>query len=61
MIEDHVPASDIERLLAEKPTTLGLAVPNLPNGSSGMESPHPAPYEVLLVRTNGSVRTFANH
>lgn len=61
VIEGHVPAADVKRLLAEKPKALGLAVPNMANGSPGMESPHPAPYEVLLLQTNGSVRTFANH
>lgn len=61
VIEGHVPAADVKRLLKEKPRARGLAVPNMPNGSPGMESPHPVPYEVLLVQTNGSVRTFANH
>jgi hypothetical protein len=61
VIEGHVPASDIKRLLTEKPRALGLAVPNMPNGSPGMESPHPVPYEVLLVKVDGAVRTFATH
>ncbi|MEP7183742.1 MAG: DUF411 domain-containing protein [Betaproteobacteria bacterium] len=61
VVEGHVPASDIKRLLAEKPKALGLAVPNMPNGSPGMESPRPVPYDVLLVQNNGSVRTFAQH
>jgi hypothetical protein len=61
LIEGHVPATDVKRLLAEKPKAVGLAVPNMPNGSPGMESPHPVPYDVLLVQSNGSVRTFASH
>lgn len=61
LIEGHVPAADVKRLLAEKPKAVGLAVPNMPNGSPGMESPHPVPYDVLLVQSNGSVRTFASH
>jgi hypothetical protein len=61
LIEGHVPAADVKRLLAEKPKAVGLAVPNMPNGSPGMESPRPVPYDVLLVQSNGSVRTFASH
>ena len=60
-IEGHVPASDVKRLLAEKPRALGIAVPNMPNGSPGMESPRPVPYDVLIVGTDGSVRTYAQH
>lgn len=61
VIEGHVPASDIKRLLTEKPKALGLAVPDMPKGSPGMESPSAVPYTVLLVQTNGAVRAFANH
>lgn len=61
VIEGHVPASDIKRLLTEKPRALGLAVPNMPNASPGMECPHPVPYEVLLMQVDGAVRTFATH
>ena len=39
VLEGHVPASDIERLLAERPTITGLAVPGMPMGSPGMEHP----------------------
>ncbi len=50
LIEGHVPAKDIERLLAERPKALGLAVPGMPTGSPGMEMPGtpPDPYEVIL-------------
>lgn len=61
VIEGHVPAADIKRLLAEKPKALGLAVPDMPKGSPGMESPNPVAYAVLLVQPNGTVRTFATH
>ena len=37
VIEDHVPASDIQRLLAERPDALGLSVPGMPIGLPGME------------------------
>lgn len=52
-IEGHVPASDIKRLLAEKPRARGLAVPGMPAGSPGMEGPRRDPFDVLLVHDNG--------
>ena len=50
VIEGHVPASAIKRLLAEKPSGTGLAVPGMPVGSPGMEveGVEPATYEVVL-------------
>lgn len=61
VIEGHVPAADIERLLREKPKALGLAVPSMPPGSPGMESMQPVPYSTLLVQPDGSTRIFASH
>jgi hypothetical protein len=61
VIEGHVPASDIRRLLKEKPKALGLAVPSMPPGSPGMESPRPIPYDTLLVARDGTTRVFASH
>lgn len=61
VIEGHVPAADIQRLLKERPTALGLAVPSMPPGSPGMESNKPIPYETLLVQADGTTRVFAKH
>ena len=63
LVEGHVPAQDIIRLLAEKPTAVGLAVPAMPLGSPGMETPqgHKDPFETLLVLQSGAVRVFARH
>lgn len=61
VIEGHVPAEDIRRLLKEKPKALGLAVPSMPPGSPGMESSRPVPYQTFLVRADGSTDVFANH
>jgi hypothetical protein len=62
VIEGHVPAQDIRRLLREKPMALGLAVPGMPIGSPGMDGPQykgrKDPYSVLLVQRDGSTRTF---
>ncbi|MFZ2972878.1 MAG: DUF411 domain-containing protein [Ferribacterium limneticum] len=61
VVEGHVPAADIQRLLKEKPQAVGLAVPSMPPGSPGMESPKPVAYNTLLVRTGGEITVFAKH
>ncbi len=53
VIEGHVPAREIKRLLAERPKARGLAVPGMPRGSPGMEGPRSDPYEVLLIGNDG--------
>ena len=60
-IEGHVPASDIKRLLEEKPLAVGLAVPGMPLGSPGMEASHSEPYQTLLIGNGGDARVFAEH
>ena len=61
VVEGHVPADDIQRLLKEKPKAIGLAVPSMPPGSPGMESPKPVPYNTLLVQAGGATTIFAKH
>lgn len=63
LVEGHVPAQDVVRLLAERPTAVGLAVPAMPLGSPGMETPqgHKEPYDTLLVLQSGATRVFARH
>lgn len=61
LVEGHVPAEDVKRLLAEKPKAIGLAVPGMPAGSPGMEGPPPVAYESLLVLGEGSSRSYARH
>ncbi len=61
LIEGHVPAADIKRLLKERPRAIGLAVPSMPPGSPGMESDHPVPYETLLIDKDGNAGVFARH
>lgn len=62
VLEGHVPARDIQRLLQERPQALGLAVPGMPIGSPGMDGPayggQRDPYEVLLVLKDGSSKVF---
>jgi hypothetical protein len=62
VIEGHVPAEDVRRLLAEQPDAVGLAVPGMPIGSPGMEmGDEREPYDTLLVRRDGSAEVFARH
>ena len=60
VIEGHVPAADILRLLNERPDAIGLAVPGMPFGSPGMgpESQRDA-YAVHLIRRDGTTETFS--
>jgi len=61
VVEGHVPATDIQRLLKEKPQALGLAVPSMPPGAPGMDIPNAPPYETLLVQADGTTRVYAKH
>lgn len=63
IVEGHVPASDIRRLLKERPVALGLAVPEMPVGSPGMEVPGVAPdkFETLLIGADGQTRVYGKH
>lgn len=60
-LEGHVPAAEINRLLAEKPNAKGLAVPAMPLGSPGMEGPRKDPYDVLLVQANGRYTVYKHY
>ena len=61
-VEGHVPASDIKRMLAEKPDAKGLTVPGMVPGSPGMEQGGVSkPYDVLLVGNDGATTVYARH
>ena len=61
LIEGHVPAADIARLLEEKPKVAGLAVPGMPMGSPGMEGPRTQHYQVLSFDKAGKTKVFASY
>src|SRR5687767_10431048 len=63
VVEGHVPAADIRKLLAEKPKVAGIGVPGMPLGSPGMEAPGiPADkYDVMAFAKDGKQRLFASH
>ena len=63
VIEGHVPAKEVKRLLNEKPDAIGLAVAGMPIGSPGMEMEnHPGDfYDVILFKRDGSHEVYASY
>lgn len=62
VIEGHVPADDIRRLLNERPDAVGLAVPGMPLGSPGMDqSRWREAYDVFLINNDGSTEVFSSY
>ncbi len=61
VVEGHVPAEDIQRLLRDRPAVAGIAVPGMPIGSPGMEGPNPRAYDVLTFDNLGNTSVFASH
>jgi hypothetical protein len=63
VIEGHVPAADVKRMLKDRPAVLGLAVPGMPIGSPGMEVPgvKPAAYHVMSFDRKGQLAGYASH
>lgn len=60
VVEGHVPADLIARLLTERPDIAGLAVPGMPGGSPGMESAPKEAYQVLAIGRDGRTSVYAN-
>ena len=54
VLEGHVPAEAVRRLLSERPNAKGIAVPGMPIGSPGMEGGQPQPFTVVLFGPDGS-------
>jgi hypothetical protein len=65
VLEGHVPAREVHRLLKEQPAAIGLAVPGMPVGSPGMDGDiyggRKDPYDVLLVQRDGGARAFESY
>ncbi len=61
VVEGHVPAADIKRLLKERPKIAGLAVPGMPMGSPGMEGPTTDKYDVIAFEKSGRTKVFSRH
>lgn len=58
VVEGHVPASAVKRLLQEKPAALGLTAPGMPIGSPGMEGPNPEPFAVQRFDERGRTSVY---
>lgn len=62
VLEGHVPAEEVKRMLAEKPSAVGLAVPGMPPGSPGMEvGDRKDPYDVFLISKDGRAAVYAHY
>ena len=61
IIEGHVPAADIKRLLQERPEVAGLTVPGMPMGSPGMEGHRQDKYDVLTFTESGKTGIFSRY
>lgn len=62
IVEGHVPAADVRRMLADKPPIVGISAPGMPQGSPGMEGPYPADrYDVVSFDRDGTNRVFSSH
>jgi hypothetical protein len=65
VVEGHVPAREIHRLLKERPQAIGLSVPGMPVGTPGMDDPayrgRKDPYDVLLIDKAGQASLFHSY
>ena len=62
VVEGHVPASDIQKMLKEKPAIAGIAAPGMPMGSPGMEQGNvKEAYDVVAFTKDGKTSVFAKH
>jgi hypothetical protein len=62
VVEGHVPADDIKALLKAKPSVVGIAVPQMPNGTPGMEmTDKKDPYNVMSFDSDKHYQVFKSH
>jgi hypothetical protein len=61
VVEGHVPAADIQRMLKERPPIAGIAAPGMPPGSPGMAGGRKDPYDVIAFTKDGGRSVFAKH
>ena len=61
IVEGHVPASAVKKLLAERPVVKGISVPGMPAGSPGMESHYKENYNVVAFDNNGNERIYLQY
>lgn len=61
VVEGHVPAADVKKMLAQKPAIKGIGVRGMPIGSPGMEGPNPQKFDTLAFTEDGKTSVFATH
>ncbi len=61
VVEGHVPAKDVERLLKDRPKARGIAVPGMPAGAPGMGPDGAEGYNVMLFQPDGSSSVYAKY
>ncbi|SNS19610.1 Uncharacterized conserved protein [Noviherbaspirillum humi] len=61
VIEGHVPAAEVQRLLKEKPKARGLSVAGMPMGSPGMEGGSDDTYDVRLIKADGASSVYRRY
>lgn len=61
IVEGHVPADDIKRMLKEKPAIAGIAAPGMPQGSPGMEQGAKEAYDVVAFTKDGKTTVYSKH
>lgn len=61
VVEGHVPAEDVKRLLREQPDAKGIVVPGMPASSPGMNTALNEPFKVYLLKNDGSTELYAQH
>jgi hypothetical protein len=59
VVEGHVSAATIKRLLAERPAVKGISLPGMPIGSPGMEGPKTEPFTIYTFARSGEPQVFA--
>jgi len=61
IVEGHVPADDVKKMLRQKPEIKGITAPGMPMGSPGMEGPNAVTYDVIAFDADGNTSVFATH
>ncbi len=61
LVDGHVPAGDIIKMLKQKTAIVGIAVPGMPIGSPGMEGGNPEAYDVVSFNADGGTEIFSSH
>ena len=61
VVEGHVPAADIQKMLKERPKISGIAVPGMPAGSPGMEGGSKEAYDTVAFTKGGAKTVYAQH